>query len=97
MKKDTYKHLGEDSHANVQIELSMEELARRICSRNYGAHRFLSALVDELRKQAGGEEIAYPSSTYGNEAKAGEQKMSEGKIASPLADGIEPLLEKYFY
>lgn len=45
-----YKHLDEDKHCNVNIELNMKQLAQEVCEKNYGLHRFLSEVIDIKRK-----------------------------------------------
>lgn len=55
---DTYKHLDEDPLYRIKIELTMPELVQRVVKQNYGTHRFLSALVHELRAK---ENPKYPS------------------------------------
>lgn len=74
---DTYKHLGP-----LQFELPMQDLAKAMCDQNYGVHRFLSALVYELR--------AKEKQHQERRKAAGREWTSYG--ASPLADGIERLL-----
>ena len=46
---DQYKHLDEDPAYRIKIQLTMPELAKMVVAQNYGTHRFLSALVHELR------------------------------------------------
>ena len=67
---DQYKHLNEENE--LGINLGMEEVAKFVVSRNYGAHRFLSAMVHELRENS---MEGYPS------------KMAD-KIAEMLDEGI---------
>lgn len=46
---DQYKHLNRENE--LGINLGMEEVAEFVVSKNYGSHRFLSAMVHELRDQ----------------------------------------------
>jgi hypothetical protein len=77
---DSYKHLDGDS--KVSVELSMEEIAQRVCALNYGAHRLLSAMAHELRKK--------------NDEFIESCPDCKGQ-RSPLADAIEELLNKGYY
>jgi hypothetical protein len=43
-----YDHLNADNPINATVD--MDELAKRVVLLNYGAHRFLSALVRALRE-----------------------------------------------
>lgn len=79
---DTYKHLGP-----LQYELPMEDLAKAMCNQNYGAHRFLSALVHELRAKA----KRYCEDRQKRDPK---QHIPDSEQRSPLADGIEFLLNQ---
>ena len=45
---DNYKHLDKDYP--LRMEMTVPEVAAAIVAQNYGAQRFLSALVHELRK-----------------------------------------------
>ena len=66
----------------LQFELPMQDLAKAMCDQNYGVHRFLSALVHELRAK---------EKQHQERCKAQEREcIPDG--ASPLADGIERLL-----
>ena len=83
---DTYKHLGP-----LQFELPMEDLAKAMCNQNYGAHRFLSALVHELRAKS----KQYCENRLKREPG---RHIPDSESRSPLADGIERLLnEGLFY
>lgn len=79
---DTYKHL--DASTKVSIELSMEDIARRCVSLNYGAHRLLSALVHELRSAA--------RTQRDNALRRDPSNEDRYPGTSELADGIEKLL-----
>jgi hypothetical protein len=84
-KIDSYKHLNEDSKLTMTID--MEDLVSKIASMNYGTHRFLSALVHELRKRRRilQEDCA---ERYPNHSPVED---------SPLAKGIEDLLNAGLY
>lgn len=77
---DTYKHLDKDSQ--LELALSIPEVAKRICALNYGTHRLLSALVHELR----GLQDDYNK----------RMRLAHGwePEVSPLAEGIEALLNQ---
>lgn len=77
---DTYKHLDADS--KLAAELSMPEVAAKVCALNHGAHRLLSAMVHELRAR--------------NEKWIAENPKTL-LPESPLADGIEALLNQGHY
>ena len=83
---DEYKHLDREQGACVTIELSMEEVARIVISKNYGVHRFLSALVREMREDNMRQNIKwsekYPIEEYGTLMK------------DDLCAGIQALLDK---
>lgn len=81
---NSYKHLNECTP--LKVIYPMEQLVKDICDLNYGSHRLLSALVDELRERARKQDAKFT-------AKWPDHK-AEG---SPLADGIEVLLNKGFY
>lgn len=85
-KTDTFRHLNKES--KLKLEMDIEEVVAQIVAMNYGAYRLLSAMVHELRvRQAAShaysvklaEENGWPSIQRDN--------------TSPLADGIENLLE----
>lgn len=44
---DYYKGLNSDD--KFRVEMDIEELAEKVCSMNYGAHRMVSAIVHALR------------------------------------------------
>lgn len=48
-KLDYYKHLDEDPTYRLRMEMTMPEVVKAVVRQNYGTHRFLSALVHELR------------------------------------------------
>lgn len=48
--KHFYKHLDEEEHCNININLNMKQLAEMVCEANYGLHRFLSEVIDIKRK-----------------------------------------------
>ena len=56
MRIDHYKHLDKDYP--LRVEMTVPDVAAAIVAQNYGTHRFLSALVHELRKK---ESPARPS------------------------------------
>jgi hypothetical protein len=49
---DSYKHLDDDPAYLIKIQFTMPELVKMVVAQNYGAHRFLSALVHELRAKS---------------------------------------------
>ncbi len=53
---DCYNHLNDE--LPVSLTMTIPELAKVVVAQNYGTHRFLSALVHELRKK---EELDCPS------------------------------------
>lgn len=89
IQKDYYKHLDEDS--KLSVELSLPEIASKVCDLNYGAHRLLSAMVDTLRSK-NNDFIARIEAE--NKQKPENQRLilSEERKRSPLADSIEAAL-----
>jgi hypothetical protein len=83
--KDYYKHINETDEGKLTLQVSIPEVAEMVCSQNYGAHRLLSALVDELRKR---------NEKYKKES---ESKGFKVESDSPLAQGIEALLNKQMF
>lgn len=55
---DEYKHLDNDPSCRIRMEMTIPEVVKAVVSQNYGTHRFLSALVHELRARQDSE---YPS------------------------------------
>ena len=49
-KAGDYDHLNDEGE--FTMGLSVPEVAQKICNLNYGSHRFLTALVSELRNKA---------------------------------------------
>ena len=45
---DMYKHMNK--YDSIKLELDMNDLAKFILNKNYGVHRFLSALREEAMK-----------------------------------------------
>lgn len=78
-KKDFYSGLNKDS--KLRVEIDIPQLAVMVNSLNYGTHRFLSALVDELREKQ-------------ENAKYGDDRLNE---KSELAEGINELLQKGYF
>jgi hypothetical protein len=52
---DTYKHLDEEP---MEINISMDELAVKVASMNYGTHRFLCALTKAQENKFPESELA---------------------------------------
>lgn len=93
-KIDTYKHL--DAGTTVSVELSMPEIAKRVCALNYGSHRLLSAMVHEMRANYTG----YVKRVDAEDAKKPENQrrnLSAEDRCSPLADAIEAALNAGHY
>jgi hypothetical protein len=55
---DEYKHLDDDPNNRLRMEMTMPEVVKAVVAQNYGTHRFLSAMVHELRAK---EDKEYPS------------------------------------
>lgn len=95
-KIDTYKHLDEDyADYAVKIKFTMPEIAERCCQLNCGGHRLLSALVHALRAR----QLEYINYVKERDSKLPENKRLNLKPEderSPLADGIEKLLNEGF-
>jgi len=47
---DMYKHLDNQSHNNINIELNMMQIANMVCDCNYGFNRFISAVINKYKK-----------------------------------------------
>jgi hypothetical protein len=50
-KIDDYKHLDADPAYGIKMEMTIPQLVKYVVAQNYGTHRFLSALVHELRAE----------------------------------------------
>jgi hypothetical protein len=87
-KIDTYKHLDKDT--SMSIVLPMEQIAKSCVALNYGAHRLLSALVHELRAENEKLEKKWQD-------RNPREPVSADFKNSPLADGIEKLLNDGLY
>lgn len=86
---DSYKHLDEEKAFDLKISLNMEEVAKKCCAQNYGAHRLLSSMVHELRRK---------TELLNDEWNKREENQDElSPYHSELADGIEKLLNQGFY
>lgn len=55
---DEYKHLDADPNYRLRMEMTIPEVVKAVVAQNYGTHRFLSAMVHELRAK---EDKEYPS------------------------------------
>jgi hypothetical protein len=84
---DFYKHL--DTSDPVALAIPMDKLAREVCALNYGAHRFLSAMVHELR--------ARNAATLEKWREEGHIPVLPEYEHSPLADAIEKALNEGHY
>ena len=82
---DDYNHLNKDLPYTINI--SVEDIAKNFINMNYGTHRLLSALVHELRNRHEIRKLKF-------EEESGIKHPTE---KSPLADGIEKLLNQGFY
>lgn len=54
-----YKHLDKEKSCNVNIEMDMEQLAKKVCGVNYGLHRFLSEVIDIKRESVWAKDITF--------------------------------------
>lgn len=83
---DSHNHLNDDS--KLKVELSIPDVAKQVCSLNYGAHRLLSAMVHELRAKNNAENL---------ETEKRGLKVQDSWRRSPLADIIESALNQGHY
>lgn len=83
-KKDFYCGLNKDS--KLRVEIDIPQLVVMVNSLNYGTHRFLSALVDELREK---------QEKFNAEMNAKYKDRLDEK--SELAEGINELLQKGYF
>lgn len=83
-----YRGLDEGKeYSQLKIEISLRELAEKVESMNYGAHRFLSHLIDVRRER---NEARWQTYRDRGDHDIADSAEKEGDL---LVEGLEALLK----